>query len=105
MCEIQKGDAKERKDVMKTRVLLITGLFALSMIAVGRAQAQQVTLAKIPFAFTAGEATLPAGEYRIGRVNDHSGALVLNDQDDTDATAMINTNAAQANQAPTRSKL
>ena len=90
---------------MKTRVLLMTGLFALSMVAVGQAQAQQRMLVNVPFDFTAGKTVLPAGEYVIAPVDGWSGAVIVKGQDDANASAMLNTNAAQAITAPAKSKL
>ena len=45
--------------------------------------------ATIPFAFTAGEATLPAGEYTIQRVSETSGALLIRSEDGTAGAAVL----------------
>ena len=81
---------------MKTRVLLMTGLFVLTMIAAGQAaQAQQVMLVDIPFSFVAGGTTLPAGEYTVGRSGADNHILVLRQKDDPGTAAMIPTFGAQ----------
>ena len=81
---------------MKTRVLLMTSFFALTIIAAGQTvQAQQVMLVDIPFNFVAGGATLPAGEYAVGRSATNDGVLLLKQQDNPRASAMIPTFAAQ----------
>jgi hypothetical protein len=91
---------------MKARVLVMTGVFALTMLALTQvAQAQQVMVADIPFSFVAGNATLPAGEYRVGKLDLASHIVVLRQRQDPGNAAMIPTNAAQASTAPTKSKL
>jgi hypothetical protein len=81
---------------MKTRILLMTSLFALTIFAAGQvAQAQQVMLVDIPFSFVAGGAALPAGEYAVGRSATNDGVLVLKQQDNPSASAMILTFTAQ----------
>jgi hypothetical protein len=91
---------------MKTRVLLMSGLFALSMIAAGEvAQAQQIMQVDIPFDFVAGGTTLPAGEYRVARLNGYSDVLVLRDQDDPRASIMIPTFTTEGRQSKSRPTL
>jgi hypothetical protein len=99
---------KQRKeeDAMKTRVLLMTGLFALTMIAAGQvAQAQQAMLVDVPFDFVAAGTTLPAGEYRVSPQTTTGNVLLIRSQQDLNTAAMVHTNAAQANHAPANSKL
>jgi hypothetical protein len=51
---------------MKTKLSIVAAALLLSVVATGTCYAQQTTLAvKIPFAFQAGDHTLPAGEYRV----------------------------------------
>jgi len=50
-----------------TVVLMLTCLFGVGISA--RAQDADAVVVSVPFEFTAGGATLPAGEYRISRVN------------------------------------
>jgi hypothetical protein len=51
---------------MKTKLSIVALAVLLSVVATGTCYAQQTTLAvKIPFAFQAGDHTLPAGEYRV----------------------------------------
>ena len=90
---------------MKTRLLLMTGLFALSMIAVGQVQAQDRMLVNVPFDFTVGTTTLSAGDYSVNRVTDWNGAVVLRDQNEPNNAKFVNTNAAEAVTAPSKSKL
>jgi hypothetical protein len=48
-------------------VLMLTCLFGVGISA--RAQGTDTVVVSVPFEFVAGETTLPAGEYRVSRVN------------------------------------
>jgi hypothetical protein len=61
-------------------------------------------VADIPFAFTAGNATLPAGEYRVQKLDGNSAVLLIRCSD-ASAAAMVITNAAQAKEPQSQSKL
>ena len=50
-----------------TAVLMLTCLLGVGVSA--RAQDADAVVASVPFEFVAGGATLPAGEYRVSRVN------------------------------------
>ena len=50
-----------------TALLMLTCLLGVGVIA--RAQSADAVVVSVPFEFVAGGATLPAGEYRVGRVN------------------------------------
>lgn len=91
---------------MKTRLFLMTSLFALFIIAGGQvAQAQQVALVDIPFDFVAGGTKLPAGEYTVGRAGMSNSFVVLRQSDDPGTSAMILTNAAERTQAKSQPTL
>lgn len=63
---------------MKTRAIVVSiflGLFLLA--ATAPVQAQQPLRVKIPFAFVAGQASLPAGEYSVQPARDGSPAMIL----------------------------
>jgi len=67
------------------------------------ARAQETMVVDIPFAFTAGNATLPAGEYRSRKMDRNSAVLLIHCWD-TRASALVITNAAQAKELqPNRS--
>ena len=58
---------------MTNALLRMTGMVALALLATTQAvRAQEPVLANIPFAFTAGDTALPAGEYRVDSVWNHS---------------------------------
>ncbi len=90
---------------MKTRALVMTTLFVLSfLVAAQVVQADEPMLVNIPFAFVAGNVTLPAGEYRVQKL-DRNLAVVLIRCSDANASAMVLSNAAQAKEIQTQSKL
>jgi len=77
----------------------------LSLIVAAQAvQADEPMLVNIPFAFVAGNVTLPAGEYRVQKLDGNS-AVVLIRCSDANASAMVLSNAAQAKETQTQSKL
>ncbi len=90
---------------MKTRAFVTATLFVLSIIAAAQvAQADEPMTVNIPFAFVAGNATLPAGEYRVQKL-DGNPAVVLIRCSGASAAAMVMSNAAQAKETQTQSKL
>jgi len=90
---------------MKTRAFVTATLFVLSIIAAAQvAQADEPMTVNIPFAFVAGNATLPAGEYRVQKL-DRNPAVVLIRCSGASAAAMVMSNAAQAKETQTQSKL
>ena len=90
---------------MKKRSFLMAGFLALSSMAATQvARAQELLVVNIPFAFVAGNATLPAGEYRVQEW-DRNPALLLIQCSDPIESAMVVTNAAQAKELQSESKL
>ncbi len=58
---------------MKKRTFVMTSLLLLSlMVAAQVVQAQELVVVNIPFEFVAGNATLPAGEYRVEKLEKNS---------------------------------
>ena len=55
------------KKLYLTAALMVTCLLGLGLSA--RAQDADAVIVNVPFEFVAGSTTLPAGEYRIGRIN------------------------------------
>lgn len=50
---------------MKKQILAVAAALFFTALAPAQSQAQQVTQAKVPFAFQAGNTMMPAGEYQI----------------------------------------
>jgi hypothetical protein len=90
---------------MKKQSILLAGLLALSSMAATQvAQAQETMVVNIPFAFTAGNVTLPAGEYRVQKMEQNSAVLLIHCWDARMATFVV-TNPAQAKELQSQSKL
>ncbi len=90
---------------MKKQSFLMAGVLVLSSMAATQvARAQQSMVVDIPFTFTAGSATLPAGEYRVQKMDQNSAVLLIHCWD-ARASALVITNAAQAKEPQTESKL
>ena len=90
---------------MKKQSFLMAGVLMLSSMAVTQvARAQDAMVVDIPFAFTAGNATLPAGEYRVQKLDRNSAVLLIHYWD-AKASALVITNAAEAKESQTESKL
>ena len=89
---------------MKNTLCRIAGILALAFLVTTQARAQEPVLANIPFQFTAGEMTLPAGEYRVQKMSDTSWALLIQSTNGKGAT-MVTTNAAAVNAPQAKSKL
>ena len=107
----QRGRLKEeltkRKEEgpVKKRTFVMTSLLLLSlMVAAQVVQAQEALVVNIPFEFVAGQATLPAGEYRVEKLEKGS-AVVLIHRAQPGASFMVMTLPAQANAPHSDSKL
>ena len=89
---------------MTKNLCRITGILALTLFATLAVRAQEPVLASIPFAFTAGDVTLPAGVYRVEEVRDGSPVLRIRNTDGKPAM-MVLTSPASINQPQANSKL
>jgi hypothetical protein len=90
---------------MKKHAFVTATLFVLSVIVAAQvAQAGEPMLVNIPFAFVAGDATLPAGEYRVETLEQNSAVLLIHCWDARLATFVV-TNPAQAKELQSQSKL
>jgi hypothetical protein len=90
---------------MKKQSFLMAGFLVLSSMAATQvARAQETLVVNIPFAFVAGNATLPAGEYRVQNWGLTSSVLLIQCSDPSES-AMVITNAARAKELQSESKL
>jgi len=84
--------------------LYVTALLTLTclcgLVAKARAQDSEGVVVKVPFEFVAGEKTMPAGTYSVGRISSdpHSG-LVIRNYDKSVLVLTILVEAASAQQA------
>jgi hypothetical protein len=90
---------------MKTRAILMAAAMTLTALASTRVAQAQDLVVTVPFDFAAGSANLPAGDYsvRAGLPNTH--AIVLINRNDTSASMIVMTNAAQSAAPQVQSKL
>ena len=90
---------------MKKHTFVMTSLLLLSLMAAAQVvQAQEALVVNIPFEFVAGKLTLPAGEYRVEKLEKNS-VVVLTHCTQPGASAVVMTIAAQANEPQSDSKL
>ena len=59
------------------RIFLMFGLLAILAVSSAYAQSSYERTTNIPFSFTIGDKTFPAGEYRVARLNPQSSQAVL----------------------------
>jgi hypothetical protein len=90
------------------RRIVMSGMFGLFLVsACASVSAQSLADAlsvKIPFEFTVGEKTLPAGEYTIQRLRDTPAILVIQSAD-RGSRAVIWTTPMDDSQSPAKTKL
>ena len=89
---------------MKKQILVLASLFVLSIMAAQVAQAQQSMTVNIPFDFTAGNTTLPAGDYSVQKWTKDTSVLLIQNADQS-ASALIPTMAAISLEPQSDSKL
>jgi hypothetical protein len=66
----------KREDSMKAKIMAMAGVVLLSIVVAGECQAQSRSLeVSVPFAFEAGNKTMPAGSYRVESVPTGAGSL------------------------------
>jgi hypothetical protein len=75
-------------------ITLVSLLVVIGITAVASAQGRSVVV-KVPFAFVAGNTTLPAGEYVITRATRNSEKMLLIRSVNGRASAVIQTNAVE----------
>ncbi|HVH71773.1 MAG TPA: hypothetical protein VNB49_11770 [Candidatus Dormibacteraeota bacterium] len=90
---------------MKNALLRMTGMLALALLATTQVvRAQEPVLANIPFAFTAGDTALPAGEYRVEKLQQGSAVVLIRCTEGSPAV-MVMTSAAETNGPHGKTKL
>src|SRR5207245_11286999 len=90
---------------MKKRLFVMAGLLVFaSMVATQVVRADEPMLVNIPFVFLAGNATLPAGEYRVGRLHGNSAVVLIRCADACEA-AVVLSHATRAIETPTQPNL
>jgi hypothetical protein len=99
------ANKRKRRNSMKKRILAMTGLLVLcSFAATQVVRAQEPLAVNIPFAFTAGERTLPAGEYRVQKMDGSSAVLLIRCTEPRESI-MVVTGPTQSGKLQKQSKL
>jgi hypothetical protein len=90
---------------MRKAFFRMTGMLSLAFLAATQTvRAQEPVLANIPFEFTAGNRTLPAGEYRVQKTALGSSMLLIQSTDQS-AAVIVLSSAATENVSQTQSRL
>jgi hypothetical protein len=90
---------------MKKQILAVAAALVFTALAPAQSHAQQVTQAKIPFAFQAGNTMMPAGEYQIQRALPEVKTLQLIRRTDSSASTFVGTNVVESRDKNAESKL
>jgi hypothetical protein len=90
---------------MKKQILAVAAALVFTALAPAQSHAQQVTQAKVPFAFQAGNTMMPAGEYQIQRALPEVKTLQLIRRTDSSASTFVGTNVVESRDKNAESKL
>jgi hypothetical protein len=93
---------------MKRNVFKLLAMSSLMVLLIGGmayAQAEPRIIANIPFAFIAGNKTLPAGEYTIDRPNTNEPDLLLIRGAEKRVALFLNAQNLEAGQTPNKTEL
>jgi hypothetical protein len=74
---------------MKKQILTVAAALVFAAMAPAASHAQQVTQAKVPFAFQAAETRMPAGEYQIRRASWSGKAVQQIQRTDSSASTFV----------------
>jgi hypothetical protein len=78
---------------MKKQILTAVAALVFTALAPAASCAQQVTQAKVPFAFQAADTRMPAGEYQIRRASSSSKIVQQIQRTDSSASTFVLTSA------------
>ena len=81
---------------MKKQILAVAAALVFTALAPAQSHAQQVTQAKVPFAFQAGNTMMPAGEYQIQRALPEVKTLQQIRRTDSFASTFVRTNVVES---------
>jgi hypothetical protein len=90
---------------MKKQILAVAAALVFTALAPAQSHAQQVTQAKVPFAFQAGNTMMPAGEYQIQRALPSTKAVQQIRRTDASASTFVLTNVVESRDKNTDPKL
>ena len=81
---------------MKKQILTVAAALVFSALVPASSHAQQITQAKVPFAFQAGNTMMPSGEYQIRRALPSSKAVQQIRRTDSSASTFVVVNVADS---------
>ena len=81
---------------MKKQILAVAAALVFTALAPAQSHAQQITQAKVPFAFQAGNTMMPAGEYQIQRALPSTKAVQQIRRTDSSASTFVRTNVVES---------
>jgi hypothetical protein len=90
---------------VKKQILAVAAALVFTTLAPAQSHAQQVTQAKIPFAFQVGNTMLPAGEYQVRPALPNTKVVEQIRRTDWSASTFVNTNAVEAKDNNAQPKL
>jgi hypothetical protein len=90
---------------MKKQILAVAAALVFTALAPAQSHAQQITQAKVPFAFQVGNTMMPAGEYQIQRALPEVKTLQLIRRTDSSASTFVRTNVVESRDKNAESKL
>ena len=94
-----------KKELLKGLTMLaLTVSLALATAAASNAQSSNQIVANIPFEFTVGGQSLPAGQYAVRAANSQGNALIVQ-SDDAKSSAMRLTNPIRPNKTNEQARL
>jgi hypothetical protein len=95
---------KRRKSMTK-QILAVTAALLFTALAPVPSHAQQLTKAKVPFAFQAGSKMMPAGEYQIQRASSAATTTQVIRSTDSSVYTFVLTNAMDSSDKNTNARL
>jgi hypothetical protein len=81
---------------MTKQILTVAAALVLTALAPAQSHAQQITQAKVPFAFQVANTVMPAGEYRVGRALESNKQVQQIRRADSSASAFVITIPTQS---------
>ncbi|MGA8674447.1 MAG: hypothetical protein WB621_04520 [Candidatus Acidiferrales bacterium] len=90
---------------MKKQILAVAVALLVTALAPVQSHAQQLTQAKVPFAFQAGNTMMPAGEYQVQRASTAATTTQLIRSTDSSVATFVLTNAIDSSDKKTNPRL
>jgi hypothetical protein len=96
---------EKRRKSMTKQILAVAAALLFTALAPVESHAQQLTQAKVPFAFQAGSTVMPAGEYQVQRESIAATTTQLIRSTDSSAATFVLTNSIDSSDKKTSPRL